>query len=279
MVLFRSYTNVSKSSKCPKLAFDIERNSIFESESPIYVLNENSELSSISTTSSNAATRSSLPTVQIMQKSFSEWEDSCFNHSMARSTLSPAPLQSESRLTPSPAPLQSGSRSTLSPAPLQSGSRSAPSLAPLQSGSRSTLSPAPLQSGSRSAPSPAPLQSGSRSTPSPAPLQTVSRSTPSPALLQNGSRSTPTPPSQECTPKKKKTKDLSNQGLEESFFNLTQIMQQRYMAPNNSGPASTADNSFASLIVAELGALPDSEKRSRKQRILQILYEPYNACL
>ncbi|XP_018364355.1 PREDICTED: flocculation protein FLO11-like [Trachymyrmex cornetzi] len=225
MVLFRSYTNVSKSSKCPKLAFDIERNSIFESESPIYVLNENSELSSISTTSSNAATRSSLPTVQIMQKSFSEWEDSCFNHSMARSTPSPAPLQSESRLTPSPAPLQSGSRSTLSPAPLQSGSRSAPSPAPLQSGSRSTLSPAPLQTGSRS--------------------------TPSPALLQNGSRSTPTPPSQECTPKKKKTKDLSNQGLEESFFNLTQIMQQHYMAPNNSGPASTADNSFASLIVAE----------------------------
>lgn len=43
--------------------------------------------------------------------------------------------------------------------------------------------------------------------------------------------------------------------MEEFFFNLTQIMQQRYMAPRNSGPASTAENSFASLIVAELEAI------------------------
>ncbi|KMQ89233.1 hypothetical protein RF55_11158 [Lasius niger] len=118
----------------------------------------------------------------------------------------------------------------------------------------------------RSTPSPAPLQSGSRSTPSPAPLQNGSRSTPSPA---------PAPPSREYTPNKKKIKDLSK--MEESFLNLTQVMQQRFMAPLNSGPTSTTDHSFASLIVAELEVLPESEKRSRKQRILQILYEPYNA--
>lgn len=61
--------------------------------------------------------------------------------------------------------------------------------------------------------------------------------------------------------------------MEESFFNLTQVMQQRFMDPRNSRSTSTADNSFASLIVAELEALPEAEKRNRKQRILQILYE------
>lgn len=199
------------------MAFDTERNSIIESESLISVLNENSELSPMSTTlfdednvslptpnvityektpSRSPASQLSSP-MQTMRKSVLEWEDS--NHSIG--------------LTASPAPLQSGSRSTPSPAPLQSGSRS----------------------------------------------------TPSPVLAPR-----------ECTSNIKKTKKTMNK-MEESFFNLTQIMQQRIMDPHNSKSTSTADNSFASLIIAELEALPEAEKRSRKQRILQILYESYNA--
>lgn len=48
------YYNVSKPSKHSKLAFDTERNSIVESKSLISVLNENSELPSMPTTSSDA---------------------------------------------------------------------------------------------------------------------------------------------------------------------------------------------------------------------------------
>ncbi|XP_011859272.1 PREDICTED: putative uncharacterized protein DDB_G0290521 [Vollenhovia emeryi] len=211
----RSYTNVSKR---PKLVFDTDRNSIIKSESFISVLNENSELSPMSTTlfdednvsltTPNVITYEKIPSrspasqlsspVQTMQKSVLEWEVS--NHSIGS--------------TPSPAPPQT---------PLQSGSRSTPSPAPPQSGSRSTLSPAPLQSGSRSIPSP--------------------------ALAQR-----------ECTLNIKKTKDLKK--MEESFFNLTQVMQQRFMDPRNSRSTSTADHSFASLIVAELEALPEAEKRT-----------------
>lgn len=79
------------------------------------------------------------------------------------------------------------------------------------------------------------------------------------------------------------TKQEEKQGLEQNgriFFEYdSDYAQQRFMTRPNSGPTSTANNSFASLIVAELETLPESEKRSRKQRILQILYESYNAWL
>ncbi|GAB1863202.1 MADF domain-containing protein [Camponotus japonicus] len=248
----RSYTNVSKR---PKLAFDTERNSIIESESFISVFNENSELSPMSTTlfdednvsltTPNVITYEKTPLRSPASQSFSPVQ------TMRKSVLEWEDSNHSIGSTPSPAPLQSGLRSTPSPALLQSGLRSTPS-------------PAPLQSGLRSTPSPAPLQSGSQSTPSPAHLQSGSRSTPSPALAPR-----------ECTSNIKKTKDLNK--MEESFFNLTQVIQQRFMDPRNSRSTSTADNSFASLIVAELEALPEAEKRNRKQRILQILYESYNA--